>query len=418
MNEQIDNNSHTNNNDSYFEPKNDVAILLDLDNLVIGAKQAGLIFDIDLVLIYIKKLTNGRIVLRNSYGDWRQSQQLMKELATAGFTTQSTIRLNNFSKNLADMQIVVDTMDTLIDGHQYNTYVLMTGDRDFTPLVQSLRKRGKQVIGVGVRHTASSSFVDLCDQYIYYENIVPKPSLSDEEVIALLTSSVKALLKKDERIRASVLKQRMDEESKGAFEQTRFADGSFSKFLKQHADILELQQDNTTLYICRPQQKKEEPPPQSDKPLHLIYRSRLKKQKLRIVPMEQRVTIIKDIVQSLQKTPELRWRELIDLLSQKYNEHEQDISKNAINAVMLLVRRAGVMRTNKGKSLATAPVVLDIAGEKLFQQAVMCSDTLYLQEILNLSEPFDLEQAALALGYTETHLRYLTVLMNSLEPVI
>ena len=157
------NNKESSSNSSSRPLTNEVAILLDLDNLVIGAKQINLAFDINLVLDHIKKMTNGRIVLRQSYGDWRQDQQLMRELATAGFITQSAIRLNNFSKNLADMQIVVDTMETLIDGHQYSTYVLMTGDRDFTPLVQSLRKRGKQVIGLGVRHTTSQSFANLCD---------------------------------------------------------------------------------------------------------------------------------------------------------------------------------------------------------------------------------------------------------------
>jgi uncharacterized LabA/DUF88 family protein len=150
---------------------NDVAIFLDLDNMVIGAKQANLTFDINLILDHIKEITNGRIVLRRSYGDWRQNRELLKELTTAGFLIQSTVRLNTYSKNLADMQIVVDTMDTLIDGHNYTVYVLITGDRDFTPLVQSLRKRGKQVIGVGVRHTASRSFVSLCDQYIFYETL-------------------------------------------------------------------------------------------------------------------------------------------------------------------------------------------------------------------------------------------------------
>lgn len=119
---------------------NDVAIYLDLDNLVIGAKQSNLTFDINLILQEIVRLTNGRIVLRRSYGDWRQGQKLLKEITAAGFTTQSTVRLNNFSKNLADMQIVVDSMDTLIDGNMYNTYVLISGDRDFTPLVQSLQK--------------------------------------------------------------------------------------------------------------------------------------------------------------------------------------------------------------------------------------------------------------------------------------
>ena len=397
----------TQSNGAHFEAKNDIAIFLDLDNLVIGAKQAGLSFDINLVLEYLKELTNGRIVLRNSYGDWRQSQQLMKELASAGFTTQSTIRLNNFSKNLADMQIVVDTMDTLVDGHQYSTYVLMTGDRDFTPLVQSLRKRGKQVIGLGVKHTASASFVDLCDQYVYYENIVPKPSLSDEEVIDLLKASVDTLLKNDKRVRASVLKQHMSEKSNGAFEQTKYADGSFSKFLKQHPDILELHQDNTTLYVSRPKAKVVE------KPLHLTYRSRLKKQKLRIVPTEQRFLIINDILQNLQATPEIRWRELIDLLAQKYKKNNQAVSKNKINAVMLLARRAEVTRTYKGKSLSTAPVVLNIEGEKLFQQAIMRCDAVYIEEILGLPEPFEIEEAALALDYTDKHIRYLTAIMKT-----
>ncbi|PJF20204.1 MAG: NYN domain-containing protein, partial [Phototrophicales bacterium] len=76
------------------------------------------------------------------------------------------MRLNNFTKNLADMQIVVDTMETLVDNQEFGIYVLLTGDRDFTPLVQTLRKRGKYVIGAGLKHTASRSFVNLCDEYI------------------------------------------------------------------------------------------------------------------------------------------------------------------------------------------------------------------------------------------------------------
>ena len=175
--------------------KNDVAVFLDLDNLVIGAKQANLQFDINFILEKIWSMTeNGRIVLRRSYGDWRQNQQQLEQLTIAGFTTQSTVRINNFSKNLADMQIVVDTMDTLVDGHQYNVYVLITGDRDFTPLVESLRKRGKYVIGFGVKHTASRSFVSLCDEYVFYEELVPVPDLTENDIRKLLQKAMAALL--------------------------------------------------------------------------------------------------------------------------------------------------------------------------------------------------------------------------------
>jgi len=391
---------------------NDIAIFLDLDNLVIGAKQANLTFDINLVLRYIKELTNGRIVLRRSYGDWRQSQQLMKDLAVAGFAAQSTIRINSFSKNLADMQIVVDTMDTLIDGHQYSTYVLMTGDRDFTPLVQSLRKRGKHVIGVGVKHTASQSFVSLCDQYIYYEDIIPTPQLNDRQVEDLLVKSMNTLLANEKRVRASILKQQMSDDSNGAFDKSQYAEGSFRKFLESHSHIVDVEQVNTTLYVQRPQQNKEV------RPLHLRYRTLLKKQKLRVVETDKRFTILKDIIEALQSDEQIRWRELIDHLADKYDEADKDISKNKINAVLLLARQADVLNTLKGKSLSTAPVLLALKGEKLFQTAVMRCDATYLKEILGLPETFVMEEVALALYYTKKHIPYLERLMKQIDRVV
>ncbi len=389
---------------------NDVAIFLDLDNLVIGAKQANLNFDINLILDQIKQMTNGRIVLRRSYGDWRQNQQLMKELAVAGFAAQSTVRINNFSKNLADMQIVVDTMDTLIDGHQYSTYVLITGDRDFTPLVQSLRKRGKHVIGLGLRHTASKSFVQLCDEYVYYEDIVPSAKLNDAQVEMLLQTAVEKLLTEEAQVRASVVRQTLSELSNGSFDKSSYAEGSFRKFLEKHNHILEIRMVNTTLYVCRPQKQ------EVQRPLHERYRSQLKKARLRIIPAEQRFPILKDLVINLQKNDQLRWRELIDVLAEKYEKDGKDISKNTVNAILLVARRAQVIRTLKSKSLSTAPLILEVKGEKAFQEAVMRCDAAYLQEMLALSEPFDLEEAAVALYYTPGHVRYLKVVMKTYEP--
>ena len=101
---------------------NDVAIFLDLDNLVIGARDANLNFDIGLLIDHVKKRTGGRVVLRRAYsGNLRQDQKLMKELATAGFTMQAAVPLNNFGKKLIDMYLVVDTMDTLVNGQEYST---------------------------------------------------------------------------------------------------------------------------------------------------------------------------------------------------------------------------------------------------------------------------------------------------------
>ena len=386
---------------------NDVAIFLDLDNLVIGAKQANINFDINLVLDKVREMTNGRVVLRRSYGDWRQDQKLLEQLTTAGFTTQSTVRINNFSKNLADMQIVVDTMDTLIDGHQYSTYVLMTGDRDFTPLVQSLRKRGKRVVGVGVKHTASRSFVGLCDEYLFYEDLLPTPGLTDDEVDGLLARALEDLLDDDtERVRASVLKQRMVELSKGAFSQTHFGNGSFSKFLARYPQLVIIEREDTTTYIRRLIVETE------TAVLHEQYRSGLKKLRFRIIPAADRLVILKDLIQILDEEGQLRWRQVIDMMAQQYNADGKDISKNMINAVMLVARQGQIIRTLKGKSLATAPVLLMLEGPKRFQEAVVRCDATYLRQILELPEPFDLTEAALALYDSVKYTAYLEMVMK------
>lgn len=388
---------------------NDVAIFLDLDNLVIGAKQVNLDFDINLVLAKVKELTNGRIVLRRSYGDWRQSTKLMQDLAAAGFTTQSSVRLNSFSKNVADMQIVVDAMETLVDNRQYSTYVLMTGDRDFTPLVQTLRKRGKQVIGLGVQSATSTSFAELCDDFLYYESLVPSQELTDPQIEDLLVRTLDKLLKEEPRVRASVLSQRMQENSQGAFDRTSYPEKNFRQFLSRFPHVVQLEQEESTTYVVAPKQESEV------RPLHLRYRSLLKKQRLRVVPANVRFQILKDIVNILSEDQQetCRWRNLIDSLAEKYQTANPDISKNSINAVMLAARQAQVIRTLKGKTLAMAPVLLMIEDEKPFQEAVLRCDATYLQGILDSDEPFDLKEAAIALYDTPGHSRYLQVVMKN-----
>jgi uncharacterized LabA/DUF88 family protein len=232
---------------------NDIAIFLDLDNLVIGALEVNLTFDVDLMLSHISSIVEGRIVLRRAYGDWRQRANLTKKLATAGFELQSTVRLSMNSKNLADMQMVVDAMSTLIDRQNFQTYVLVTGDRDFAPLVQALRKRGKQVIGVGIGHATSKHLAQLCDHYIYYDQIANEArQLLEGQMEDLLQRALDQLLQEEERVPASLLKQRLQSLSRGAFGRSPQGKRSFHKLLSEYPQIVGMKQEGTTLYVRRP----------------------------------------------------------------------------------------------------------------------------------------------------------------------
>jgi uncharacterized LabA/DUF88 family protein len=389
----------------------EVAIFLDLDNLVIGARDANLTFDVTLLLDYIKRHTGGRIVLRRAFsGNPRQDQKLMKEIATAGFTTQSAVALNNYGKNLVDMYMVVDTMDTLVDGQEYGIYVLVSGDRDFVPLIHALRRRGKHVIGVGLKHTTSDNLMGLCDEYIYYEDMLPTPPLSDSDTEALLVRAVDSLLFGNERVRASVVKERMIELSGGQFGRFQYTDTSFTKFLDRYPALVVLEKDGTTTYVKRTNGQPDVPE------LFRRYRSALKKQKLRVVPPRLRLVTLKDLIATLQEVDCLEWRELVDRLAARQSgSQEGDPSRNMINAMIILARRAGVVRTLKGKTLSTAPVVLSLEGDKLFQESVIRCDTVYLAAIRTLPEPFDLEQAAIAIYDQAGYAAYLRQVLARME---
>lgn len=386
---------------------NEVAIFLDLDNLVIGAKQAELSFDIELILEAIKKLTGGRVVLRQAYGAGRQSQPLLEALATAGFEVHSATRINSFSKNLADMQIAVSAMETLVDGLDYGTYVFLSGDRDFTPLVQTLRKRGKTVIGIGVRHTTSASLAELCDQYIYYEDLLRLDALAEPELEPLLVAARDALLRERERVPASQFKQQLLSLDNGAFSQSSYAEGSFSKLLRRYPHLLAVIQEGTTTYVAMPAA------PQVDTPLHLQYRTALKKQRLRVVPPVERFAILRETINALCEDRSWVWGELAGAVTEKLASGPDSCSKTQANALLLVAREAGVLRTSKGRSLPSAPVHLQLDGDHHFQEAVIRCDRTYLQAILSLTLPFDLEETAVALYDSPAYAPYLGRLARS-----
>lgn len=568
---------------------NDIAIFLDLDNLVIGAIEADLTFDINLVLERVQELSDGRIALQRAYGDWRQRANMTRALAAAGFELESTVRLGNNSKNLADMQMVVDAMSTLVDGQEFDTYVLMTGDRDFAPLVQSLRKRGKTVIGAGVKHTTSRRLVNVCDHFIFYDDLAsaalgqahdelgqllnraltqllqdqdqipasllkqrmmalskgsfahtpqgkssfskflsafpevvhlyqegttlfvrrpgdgqspqlvkPNPrQLSAEEVQQVLAQALSDVLAGRDMVRASILKQRMQELSDGAFDEGLQGDKTFRKFLDRHQELVGVVQEGSTLYACRAgadadratvsgngtlsepkaaaligqaldellvdqtrvrasllKQKMQQMshgafdesalgadsfrhflerypavvqvrqrgttlmaqrPDDYVRPdeLHLLYRSMLKKHGLRVVPSEVRLVVLKDLIALLSHRDQLQWRQIVDRLASYYEgAGRADISKSYVNDVMRLARRANVLSVRNGNSLAKAPVSLRIAGDRVFQEAVIKCDATYLQEILATEGVFDLDQASIALYESVGHTRYLQVILN------
>jgi hypothetical protein len=232
-------------------------------------------------------------------------------------------------------------------------------------------------------------------------------SLSKHDAVLILGQALEHLLSRQEKVRASLLKQEMLALSKGAFSEADLGYDTYRQFLEDQSDSIRVQQRGTTLMVRRPKAYVE------PRLLHTHYRTELKKQGLRVVPSQVRLAILHDLVDLLERQPGVPWRRLIDHLADHYRRsgHLQ-VSKSRIGDVLRLARRAGIIKAANGGSLSASPVVLQVEGERIFQESVMRCDAIYLSQIARLDQPLELEEASIALYESPDRARYLKVILN------
>lgn len=148
-----------------------MAVFLDLENIALGAKSANFpAFDIQLVLERL--LLRGDIVVKKAYCDFDRYKEFKKDLHQAAFELIEIPHVRQSGKNSADIRMVVDALDLCYTKQHLDTFVILSGDSDFSPLVSKLRENDKTVVGVGVKNSSSDLFINNCDQFLYYDDLV------------------------------------------------------------------------------------------------------------------------------------------------------------------------------------------------------------------------------------------------------
>src|SRR5262245_51211625 len=148
-----------------------MAVFLDLENLALGAREAQFPeFDIGKVLERL--LLKGHTVVKKAYCDFGRYKDFKRGLHEAAFELIEIPHVRQSGKNSADIRMVVDALDLCYTKAHLDTFVIISGDSDFSPLVSKLRENGKTVIGVGVKKSTSDLFIDNCDEFIYYDDLV------------------------------------------------------------------------------------------------------------------------------------------------------------------------------------------------------------------------------------------------------
>ncbi|MBN8421742.1 MAG: NYN domain-containing protein [Verrucomicrobia bacterium] len=148
-----------------------IAVFCDFENLAIGVKDAQYDkFDMNKVLDRL--LLKGSIVVKKAYCDWDHYKSFKAGIHQASFELIEIPHVRQSGKNSADIRMVVDALDLCYTKPHVDTFAIVSGDSDFSPLVSKLRENNKTVIGVGVKQSTSGLFIDNCDEFIFYDDLV------------------------------------------------------------------------------------------------------------------------------------------------------------------------------------------------------------------------------------------------------
>ena len=148
-----------------------IALFCDFENIALGVRDAKYAtFDINKVLERL--LIKGSIVVKKAYCDWDRYKEFKRTMHEAAFELIEIPHVRQSGKNSADIRMVVDALDLCYTKSHVDTFVIISGDSDFSPLVSKLRENNKVVIGIGVKESTSNLLSANCDEFIFYDDLV------------------------------------------------------------------------------------------------------------------------------------------------------------------------------------------------------------------------------------------------------
>ncbi len=154
-----------------------LALFCDFENIALGVRDAKYAkFDIEKVLERL--LVKGSIVVKKAYCDWDRYKTFKESMHEAAFELIDIPHVRQSGKNSADIRMVVDALDLCYTKSHVDTFVIISGDSDFSPLVSKLRENAKTVIGVGVKNSTSDLLMSNCDEFIFYDDLVREEEAS------------------------------------------------------------------------------------------------------------------------------------------------------------------------------------------------------------------------------------------------
>ncbi len=219
-----------------------LAVFLDFENLALGFERSTLKKQFRIQKILERLVEKGRVMVKKAYADWGRFAAYKQQLHDAAFEMVDIPKRSQTGKNSADIRLCVDAMDLCYSKDHIDTFVIVSGDSDFSPLVSKLKENGKSVIGLATQGSASALLIENCDEFIFYEELdqvaTTPPRLTQQipkekrPAFQLLIESVSALMRENKDILYSSMVKETMKRKRPDFNEGRYGYRAFGELLQ------------------------------------------------------------------------------------------------------------------------------------------------------------------------------------------
>lgn len=399
-----------------MESQNHIAVFIDFENIAAAAEDDHRELELTRLFDYLK--ARGRVTIKRAYGDWRRYSRHRSELLENAVNLVQLYSYGMAHKNGADIRLCIEAVETLFTHPSIQTYAIVSGDSDYSSLINKIREYGKYTVGIGLRRSTSEILIKSVDEFIFYEAIVGTLDLSQEfdvsEAHSLLLRALKAFEQQGEvPVFAGKLKQRMVALDP-AFNETYYGYDQFKTFLDDSTDIVRLETRDGQVYVTPldSQEMAAMITRGDQRPLAETYKRYLRRVGAPVVETGTRRAVLTDLFDLFRTAVQtLSLDQAGAILRERYDGENILRPQSQVRDVLRLAYRSGCLEFDNPPSLAASAELLPNVTVESF---IRRSEGAYVRKLIEGGFQVDVVELSAALFAGPDHAEYIETLLGHL----
>jgi hypothetical protein len=413
-----------------------IAVFIDFENIALWAEREFFDFEVTALMEYLQ--TRGPAVVKRAYGDWSRFSRYRDELMNNSFDLIQIYSVRG-GKNRADIRMAIDAFEIAMTRPQINTFVIVSGDSDFGPLVGKLREYGRYTLGIGPRSITHHLLVKSCDEFIYLEtalgetaDVVEQSSVEREQARTLLMKALQAHGQRgDLPVLATRLKQTMLLMDP-AFNEANFGYVQFKAWLEDNVDLVRLYVKDLQLYVApddftasgdlelvpasaEAASQAPETLPNARPTLDVLYRQIFNRLKMASIDLATRRDVLRDIYRELCEKPgQQTTEELLEDLRERYEVQGLLRSKAMLREILQMANRQQAL-DYRGQPVSLYSPVWLVAGMDSEAAFVRRAESDFVYAVVRAGLEIDLPELAYILLNDRNQVDYIQSLFDELK---